>query len=65
MELIKNIIGNRTKRKWKVRSKSKIGVFYDVILLGYNYYKCTCFASRSGKICSHIKYIKFNHENSV
>lgn len=60
MKIIKDIIGTQAKRKWKVGSKSKIGVFYEVALLGDNYYKCTCFASQAGKECSHIKLIKYN-----
>lgn len=66
MKLIQDIIGKDVKKKWKVRSKSKIGVSYEVILLGTGYYKCSCFANRSGKICSHIQMVKFNNnENAI
>ncbi len=60
MKIIKDIIGKKVERRWRIMSKSKIGVYYEVILLGTGYYKCTCFANRSGKLCSHINYIKFH-----
>lgn len=58
MKIIRDIIGKQAKKKWRVASKSKIGVFYEVSILGDNYYKCTCFASKSGKECSHIIFIR-------
>ena len=68
MKIIKDIIAKSVIKKWRVASKSRIGIFNEVSLLNINFYKCTCMANRMGVLCSHIKMIKYNNgevENKV
>lgn len=58
MKIINDIIKNSVIKKWKVPSKSKIGVHYIISLFNNGDYSCDCFAGKRNKTCSHINIVK-------